>query len=81
MLLQPAMPTVDDTALRAAASELLRAARLASPGVALAVHATEEEIGVIIIEIVFGPDGARSTAIVFDHSSYPEQKVLLSQAG
>jgi hypothetical protein len=71
-----AMPAIDDGELRAVAGVLLRAARLQSPGVEFAVHAAEQDLGKIIVELVMDGTGRGTTAILFDRGG-PEQVVLL----
>jgi hypothetical protein len=75
------MPSaIDDTALRTAAQQLLRAARQAMPGVNWAAQVIESERGFFVVEIAVDSIGPITTTILLDLGG-PEQKVLCQLNG
>jgi hypothetical protein len=70
------MPSaIDDSALRTAAQQLLRAARRSMPGVDWAAQIVESEHGYFVVEVAVDADGPMQTTILLDLGG-PEQTIL-----
>jgi hypothetical protein len=71
------MPPIDDTALRTAAQQLLRAARAQVPAVLMATHVMERHPRQfsLICEVIVDADGPKSTSIILDDGT-DHQRVL-----
>jgi hypothetical protein len=57
------MPPIDDRALRTAAQQLLRAARLALPRVDWAAQVVESDHGFFVVEVALDSSGPLTTTI------------------
>jgi hypothetical protein len=68
------MAPIDDSALRLAAQQLLRAARLQMAGVNWAAEIVEREKAFFVVEIAIDRDGPMATTLLLDLGR--EQKIL-----
>jgi hypothetical protein len=74
------MPPIDDSALRTAAQQLLRAARRSMPGVDWAAQVVESDHGFFVVEVAVDSSGPLTTTILLDLGG-SEQKILAQLNG
>jgi hypothetical protein len=67
---------LDDSALRAAAADLLAEARRQVPAIGFALQAVARGLGSLTVEVVTGPSGV-FTAIVFGADKDERERVLV----
>jgi hypothetical protein len=70
----------DDSALRTAAQQLLRAARRSMPGVDWAAQVVESDHGFFVVEVAVDNSGPLTTTILLDLGG-SEQKILAQLNG
>jgi hypothetical protein len=66
---------IDDSALRAAAADLIGSARREIPAISLALQAVEQGLGTLAVEVSIGPGGV-TTMIGFDDGGDRERVLL-----